>query len=234
MLEIEHVTAGYLRVPVLYDVSLSVQPGQVTAVLGANGAGKSTLVKVAAGVLPLREGRIRLDGRAVDKVSAHRRARAGLAVVTEQKDLFPGLEVGDHLELGGRNAPAGKRAEALNRVYELFPVLADRAKTVAGNLSGGQQQMLAIGRALAGAPRCLVLDEPSLGVAPLIVADILRAVRDLADCGLAVVLVEQNATMALRIADQAVVLQRGRVAYNGPSRQLAEPTALDAYYLGGV
>jgi branched-chain amino acid transport system ATP-binding protein len=234
MLEIESVTAGYLRVPVLEDVSVSVQAGQVLAVLGANGAGKSTLVKVTAGILALRSGRVRLEGRELEKLPAHRRARAGLAVVTEQKDLFPGLTIADHLDLGAHNAPADKRAEALGRVHELFPILADRAGTLAGNLSGGQQQMLAIGRALAGSPRCLVLDEPSLGVAPKIVAGILQAVRDLADSGLAVVLVEQNATMALRIADTAVVLQRGRVAHAGPAHDLVGPTALDDLYLGGV
>jgi branched-chain amino acid transport system ATP-binding protein len=234
MLEILNITAGYLRVPVLENVTVSIRAGRVMSVLGANGAGKSTLVRVVAGILPARTGQLRLEGRELNKVPAFRRARAGLGVVTEQKDLFLGLSVADHLELGGRNAAKSLRAEALSRVHDLFPILADRGTTLAGNLSGGQQQMLAIGRALAGAPTCLVLDEPSLGVAPQIIDDILRSVRSLADSGLAVLLVEQNASMALGVSDEAVVLQRGRVAFSGEARELAERSILDSLYLGGV
>jgi len=234
MLEFKNVVAAYQRTAVIHGVTLAARPGQVVAVLGANGAGKSTLVRVAAGILPAREGSVELDGRPLDRVRPHRRVRLGLAVVTEQKDLFSGLSVADHLELGGRNLDARTREHALSRVHRLFPVLAERSSATAGNLSGGQQQMLAIGRALAGGPKCLILDEPSLGVAPQLVADILRTVRSLADEGLTVVLVEQNARQALRIADRAVVLQRGRVAFAGAADELAEPSVLSSFYLGGV
>ncbi|POX44839.1 ABC transporter ATP-binding protein [Streptomyces sp. Ru71] len=240
-LSVEHLDVTYGRaVRALHDVSLTVPHGGVVALLGANGAGKSTLLRALSGTLRLHRGAITaggarygdtaLDGR--DPVAA---VRAGVVQVPEGRRVFTGLTVDENLRTGGlgltRRRPA-QVAEARDRVFALFPRLAERARQAAGLLSGGEQQMLAIGRALMAAPRLLLLDEPSLGLAPLMVDRIAEVVREIHAQGTAVLLVEQNAGMALSLADHAHILETGEVRLSGPAAELARTDAVRRLYLG--
>ncbi len=216
---------------VVADAALDVPAGHVVALLGANGAGKSSLVLAASGALPAAAGRVWLAGVDVTRMPAHRRARAGLALVPEGRRVFAGMSVRDNLAVACA-APAA-RAERLAAVLALFPDLAGRLAAPAWQLSGGQQQMLVIGRALMGAPTVLLLDEPSLGLGPRLVADVMAKVRAIADAGAAVLLAEQNAHAALAVADHAVVLRAGRIAAHGPPERFADQAALLAEYLAG-
>jgi branched-chain amino acid transport system ATP-binding protein len=227
-------------VPVLQGVSLEVPAGAIVALLGANGAGKTTLLRAISGLLGVHrarvtQGRVELDGEPVDGLPAAARVRRGLAQVMEGRRIFKELTVDENLTAGGftRRDRAGIAASR-TQVLSLFPVLAERRRSVAGYLSGGEQQMLAIGRALMAAPRVLLLDEPSLGLAPRITEQIRDILVEIRRTGTSVLLVEQNATMALSIASTAFVLEHGVVAVSGPAAELADDPLVQACYLGAV
>jgi len=230
LLEIDGVTAGYGAAPVLRDVTLAVRPGQIVAVLGANGAGKTTLLRTISGLLPVSAGRIVFDGLDLRGVKVERMVRHGMAHVPEGRGVVTELTVDENLRLGGLWR---KPRTALDGIYDLFPALAERRAHLGHQLSGGERQMLAIGRALAAQPRLLLLDEPSLGLAPKVVAQILGLLRDLRDrTGLAVLLVEQNVRSALSVADEGVVLSLGRVVSRDRAGTLAGDADLRHAYLG--
>jgi branched-chain amino acid transport system ATP-binding protein len=229
-LHIESLTAGHGGEPVLRDVSLTVEPGRIVALLGANGAGKTTLLRAVMGLVP-SSGCIRIGDRELGHLSPERRARAGLGYVPEGRRVFAGLTVRENVEVAvvGRAALRRRRVEEM---FALFPALADKAGERAWRLSGGQQQMLAIARALANRPPVLLLDEPSLGLAPIIAREVFGRLRTIADDGVAVLLAEQNATRALAIADEAVVLAQGGVAHRGPAAGLAPEMVADLLVAG--
>ena len=231
LLEVEGLTAGYGRVAVLHGVSLSVAPGSILAIVGPNGAGKTTLMSAVVGLLP-RQGRVRFAGAAAGSTEAL--ATAGAVLVPETRALFADMSVADNLLLGTwpRRGDARATASAFRDVYALFPRLEERRGQRAATLSGGERQMLALGRALMSRPRLLLLDEPSLGLAPRIVRDIFRVLAGLRAQGLAILLVEQNARAALDIADDGCVLEMGEVVLRGPSAALAGDPRVIATYLG--
>jgi branched-chain amino acid transport system ATP-binding protein len=238
LLEVTGLSARYGAVAALRDVSLEVRAGELVALIGANGAGKSTLLRAIAGLVAPAAGRVTLDGRDVTGQAPEAMIRAGVALVPERRRIFAPLTVLDNLELGGYALPRGRdfrsRLEAgVEEAYRLFPVLRRRRDQLAGTLSGGEQQMLAIARALMTRPRLLLCDEPSLGLAPLVVAEIMRLLSTLREAGTTILLVEQNARMALRSADRAYVLEVGSVVLSGAATELLEDDQLKAAYLGG-
>ena len=227
------IVAGYGHVLVLDGVSISAMPGTITAVLGANGAGKTTLLRTISGVIRPRSGRILLDGDSLVRRAPEDVARAGVAHVPEGQGVIIELTVEENLRLGLLLRTARDRAAALADAYRRFPVLADRRRRLAGTLSGGERQILVIARALMTAPRALLLDEPSLGLAPKIVSQVMELIRQLRDdSGLTVLLVEQNARSALAIADQGVVLNQGKVVAEAEAGALAADVGLRRHYLG--
>ena len=231
MLEVTDVVTRYGAVEALRGVSLSVRAGELVCLLGANGAGKSTLLKSIVGLLPPARGRVVFEGVDVTGRSPDVILRAGIALVPERRRVFGALSVRDNLLLGGYAQP---RADAgLEEIQQLFPVLRARASQLAGTLSGGEQQMLAIGRALMGRPRLLLCDEPSLGLAPLVTQEIMQLLAALPARGTTVLLVEQNAGMALRIAQRGYVLETGMITLEGPAADLLGNAELKAAYLGG-
>lgn len=232
-LDVRIEQAGYGPTTVLRDVELLVEPGEIVALLGANGAGKSTTIGVVAGLNRSIRGRITLDGEDLTRASAEARPGRGVAHVPEGRQLFPALSVEDNLELGAFSRRVGRR-EAMATVFELFPVLGQRRRQRAGSLSGGEAQMLALGRALMCRPRYLLMDEPSLGLAPLLVGRVFDALASLADDGVGVLLAEQNASKALGIADRGMVLDRGRVGTSGTSAELLDDAHVAESYLGGT
>jgi branched-chain amino acid transport system ATP-binding protein len=233
MLELNDVRVDYGAAPALSHVTLSIGAGELVCVVGPNGAGKTTLVNAIAGLHRARSGRMALDGRDVTRMPAHRYCEAGIALVPEGRRLFGSMTVRENLELGSYGARArASRAASLETVCELFPVLRDRLTRVAGTLSGGQQQMVAIGRALMACPRLLLLDEPSLGLAPMIVADLFATIRHVHASGTAVLLVEQNVAMALDIASRAFVLDEGQIVAQGAAATVFADPALRRAYLG--
>jgi branched-chain amino acid transport system ATP-binding protein len=230
LLEVDNIHVSYGRAEVVHGISLSMAPGSIVTVIGANGAGKTTLLNAIMGVIPSR-GAIRYNGAPVpDTIEG--RVAAGLCLVPERRELFGTMTVEDNIELGGFLRSRAERAETGDDVYARFPRLHERRKQLAGTLSGGERQMLALARALMSRPRLLLLDEPSLGLAPLIVADILRIVAELRQTGVSILLVEQNARAALEIADQAYLVELGEVHRAGPAAELAVDPALMASYLG--
>jgi branched-chain amino acid transport system ATP-binding protein len=233
LLVVESVTVDYDGAIALREVSLSVDQGSIVALVGSNGAGKSSLLSTVVGLKRPAQGRVLLDGRDITGLPAHRVARLGVALVPEGRRLFPGLSVRRNLLLGayGRS-DNGKRAETLEVVRELFPVLEERRDQQAATLSGGEQQMLAIGRALMSRPRLLLLDEPSLGIAPQLVVRIFDSLREINEHGITILLVEQRLQQALRLASRGYVLQTGRVALEGPSADLLESDEVRQAYLG--
>ena len=238
MLEVSGLSARYGPVHALRDVSLDVRAGELVALIGANGAGKSTLLRTIAGLLAPTAGRVAVDGRDVTGRAPEALLRAGVALVPERRRIFGDLTVLDNLELGGYALPRGRAfasrlAAGVEAAYDRFPVLRQRSRQLAGTLSGGEQQMLAIGRALMTRPRLLLCDEPSLGLAPLVVQEIMRLLAALRAAGTTILLVEQNARLALRFADRAYVLEVGRVALSGASADLLADDQLKAAYLGG-
>jgi branched-chain amino acid transport system ATP-binding protein len=224
------LSAGYGSGPVLHGIDLDVEPGRLTVVVGPNGAGKSTLLRALSGLVP-RTGTITFDGEPLPASAAAIVAR-GLAQVPEGRQLFPQMTVLENLELGAYLIPRGRRAELLDRTLAFFPKLAERRTQLAGTMSGGEQQMLAIGRALMGRPRLLMLDEPSLGLAPRMLAELLSIVERIRAEGVTVLLVEQNVAKALAIGDHAYVIERGRVAFGGPAREVLGSARLRESYLG--
>ncbi|WP_250003067.1 ABC transporter ATP-binding protein [Actinoplanes sp. M2I2] len=230
LLDVEGLTAGYGAAPVLHEVSLTVQPGQIVAVLGANGAGKSTLLRTLSGLLPAQQGRILFDGKDLSGIKVERMVHHGIAHVPEGRGVVTELTVDENLRLGGLWR---KPQPPLEPIYELFPRLAERKSHLGHQLSGGERQMLALGRALVAQPRLLLLDEPSLGLAPKITAHIMALLRDLRDrTGLAVLLVEQNVRSALSIADEGVVLSLGRIVTRHDAATLVDDADLRHAYLG--
>jgi branched-chain amino acid transport system ATP-binding protein len=231
MLEVHDLQVWYGAAPALWGVSLALRAGELLSVVGPNGAGKTTLVNALCGIQPARAGRIVFDGADITRLPPHRFCEAGIAVVPEGRRLFTGMTVLENLELGSilaRAKPA--RRESLAAALELFPALREKLASPAGELSGGQQQMVAIARALMARPRLLLLDEPSLGLSPLIVQDMFDAVRRIHAQGVAVLLVEQNVQVAMSLADRAYVLEEGRIVAEGePDELLARPEIQRAY-----
>jgi branched-chain amino acid transport system ATP-binding protein len=236
LLEIEDLNVSYSAgAPVLKGVSLELGSDQMLAVLGANGAGKSTLLRAISGILPLNRGRIRFDGAEISALPASRRVELGLIHVPEGRQMLSDLSVEENLLLGAytrRRERASLLADTAEEIYQLFPILKERRQQSAGSLSGGQQQMLALGRALMAKPRILMCDEPSLGIAPLIVAEIFAAIGSMRDHGVPVLLVEQNAKRALSLADRGLILKRGEVVLIGTASELAIDENLSSTYLG--
>lgn len=233
LLRVSDLRVGYGGAPVLDGVSLTVAAGEVAALLGPNGAGKTTLARTLLGRLRPTAGSVELNGEPVTALATHVLIRKGIALVPEGRMLIKDLSTEDNLRLGGiAHTLKGARAEDLEFVYEQFPRLRERRAVAAGLLSGGEQQMVAIGRALTMRPRVLVLDEPSLGLAPLIVKALFTTIRRLADLGTAVLVAEQNVRAALEIADSAHVLIQGRIARSGPASELAHSNELVELYLG--
>jgi branched-chain amino acid transport system ATP-binding protein len=233
LLEARNLHIAYGDAPAVWDVSLEVEEGKIVAVIGPNGAGKSTLINAIAGLLRWRKGELRFAGIDLATVAPHRVCRHGIALVPEGRRLFGQMTVEENLEIGCYRGEARKRrADSLERVFGLFPVLRERRTTPASALSGGQQQMVAIGRALMARPRLLLLDEPSLGLAPTVVQDVFRVVRAVNREGIAIVLVEQNVNQALEIADRAYVLEEGRIVAAGLPSELTAQSRIREAYLG--
>ena len=232
MLEVAALSSRYGRIPALADVDLHVGQGELVALVGANGAGKTTLLRVLSGVQPAAGGRVRFEGSDVTRASPRQRVEMGIVQVPEGRQVFGPLSVEDNLRLGGFVRPAAELPGALERVFGLFPILAAKRRETAGTLSGGQQQMLAIGRALMTRPKLLLLDEPSMGLAPRIVAEIFAIIRSLKDAATTILLVDQNARAALAIADRAYVLEVGRIALSGSGRELLGNPRVQQAYLG--
>ncbi|WP_136709474.1 ABC transporter ATP-binding protein [Agromyces sp. H66] len=234
LLEIDRLVVGYGGAPVLHELSFSIPSGAVVGLLGANGAGKTTLMRAIAGLVAPRSGSVVFDGDVLDDVAVEDRARRGLAQVPEGRSVVAELTVDENLRLGALWRFRGaERERAIDEIYELFEPLARRRSSAGHQLSGGERQMLALGRALIARPRLLLLDEPSLGLAPLVVASILEVLRDTADrTGLTVLLAEQNVTSALSIADRGIVLGLGEIVADAPADTLAADSALRHAYLG--
>jgi branched-chain amino acid transport system ATP-binding protein len=232
VLSVEQVRSSYGRIEALHGISIEVAGGEIVTLLGANGAGKTTLIRAISGVQAISAGQIRFDDRPLEGVSAHARVALGIAQVPEGRQVFAPLSVEDNLRLGAWPRRNARLDAELASVYELFPALASRRRISAGMLSGGEQQMLAIGRALMAKPRLLLLDEPSMGLAPILVEQILDVVRGLKQAGLTVLLVEQNARAALAIADRGYVVETGRIATSGSAVELLADARVQAAYLG--
>ena len=232
MLDVKDLKAGYRGIQALKGVSLSVAEGEMVAIIGANGAGKSTLLNCLSAIVPAGSGQILFDGQDITGWSAHQVARAGLLQVPEGRQVLADMTVRENLQLGA--LARGPRAAfyELDKVLALFPILAERMAQLSGTLSGGQQQMLAIGRALMGSPRVLLLDEPSLGLSPLLTQQVFQALTQLHSEGLTIVLVEQNAHRALASTQRAYVLERGAIVQQGPSNVLQNDPAIIEHYLG--
>ena len=234
VLEVDRVTAGYGGLTALSDVSITLRQGEVVGIIGANGAGKTTLCRVIAGLVPSKSGAVSLLGEDVTALAPHRRARRGLAICHEGRRLFTGLSVEENLDLGAALSGASREEVKRRRgeIYGMFPVLAERAHKSAGAMSGGQQQMLAIGRALMAAPKVLLLDELSLGLAPLVIETIYQALDHIRSLGVSIVLVEQNTHRCLSVADRVYVLERGHVSYGGLPEGLMKQDVLRQAYFG--
>ena len=235
MLEVGELHVSYGRVEAVRGVTLALTPGQIVSVIGANGAGKTTLLAAVMGLLP-STGTLRFEGEELRRLDVEARVERGLCLVPEKRELFGELSVLDNLMLGAfaRRSRGAALKQNLQVVYDRFPRLAERRKQRASTLSGGERQMLALGRALMSAPRLLMLDEPSLGLAPMMVQEILAIVRDLRDDGVSILLVEQNARAALESSDEGYVLETGEVALSGDSSILARDPRVQATYLGGT
>ena len=230
-LKVKALSAGYGPVLVLRGVTLEVKPG-LTVILGPNGAGKTTLLRALNGLIP-REGEVLLDGEDLPE-KTHEAVQAGVALVPEGRQLFAQMTVAENLELGGWLATKAERAARLERAFNDFPKLRERAQQLAGTMSGGEQQMVAVARAMMSAPRLLMLDEPSLGLAPRMVDELLAIARRIADAGTTVLMVEQNVKKALAVADRGYVMERGTLVASGPARLLARSTVVREAYLGAA
>ena len=232
MLEVSQLASHYGRIAALKGISIRVREGELVALVGANGAGKSTLLRAISGVQPVAAGRVLFAGEDITRCAPSTRVRKGVVQVPEGRQVFGPLSVLDNLRLGAYTRPRTESARSLENVYGLFPALAERRHHAAGTLSGGQQQMLAMGRALMARPRVLLLDEPSMGLAPFLVEQIFATVRALKEQGTTILLVDQNARAALAVADQAYVLETGQITLSGSGMALLASPAVQAAYLG--
>ncbi len=233
MLELQELTVAYGEARAIWDISLRVAPGELLCIVGPNGAGKTTLVNTVAGILKPLSGRMTMQGQDLTRLPAHRFCEAGIALVPEGRRLFSGMTVAENLDVGSfLPAAKAKRSETLDEVLALFPALKAKLPSPAGELSGGQQQMVAIGRALMARPRLLLLDEPSLGLSPLVVKDMFDAIRKVSAAGITIVLVEQNVSMAMRISHRACVLELGRIIAEGTPDELMKRPEIRQAYLG--
>ena len=232
MLQAERLVSAYGRIEALHGIDLEVRQGEIVALVGANGAGKTTLLRALSGVQPVRAGRILLDGADITRMAPHIRVAAGIVQVPEGRQVFAPLSVEDNLKLGAFRRSGKDTARDRDHVYALFPILAEKRHLPAGGLSGGQQQMLAVGRAMMANPRLLLLDEPSMGLAPVIVQQIFDVVRRLNADGVTILLVEQNAQAALSIASRGYVLETGTIALTGTGRDLLADESVRKAYLG--
>ena len=231
LLQVADAHVAYGKVEAVRSVSLEVGKDEIVTIIGANGAGKTTLLNAVMGVLPLK-GAVSFAGQDLAQLEIEDRVALGLSLVAEHRELFWSMSVEDNLLLGAFRSPKSATATSFERVYALFPRLKERRRQLAGTLSGGEQQMLAMGRALMGAPKLLMLDEPSLGLAPIIVADIFRTIGELRSAGVSVLLVEQNAQAALKIADRAYVMELGEFVLQGPAGEIERHEGVAASYLG--
>jgi branched-chain amino acid transport system ATP-binding protein len=233
MLSLTDISAGYGSFQALFGVSLEVAPGEAVGVIGPNGAGKTTLMRVISGMLPASEGDVAFEGKTLTRLPAHRIVAAGIAHVPENRRLFPRLSVEENLRMGAFIAPARRRfAERLAWVYELFPRLRERRHQAAGTLSGGEQQICAIGRALMSKPKILLMDEPSAGLAPLVVEQVFDLVRRIRAEGFTVLIVEQNVQQVLEVADRAYLLEAGRIRLSGSAAELLGNDRIRRAYMG--
>jgi branched-chain amino acid transport system ATP-binding protein len=237
MLQIKNLNAAYGKITALKEISLNVAEGQVVSIIGANGAGKSTLLKAISGLLKSKEGEVIFNGQEIIHLAADRIVGLGLSQVAEGRQIFAHMSVKDNIDLGAYLYYRRRNREEIRRriakIYDLFPILRRRANQISGTLSGGEQQMLAIARALMTRPRLLLLDEPSMGLAPLIVKDIFGIIKELNDMGTTILLVEQNARAALQIANYGYVLETGRIVLEGEAARLLDDPKVKQAYLGG-
>jgi branched-chain amino acid transport system ATP-binding protein len=235
LLELDDVSVAYGRIEAVRGISISVEEGELVTLIGANGAGKTTTMRAISGIRPLSTGTIRFDGKDITRMPAHKRVLAGVVQAPEGRGVFPGMTVIENLEMGAYARTFKTKAEhdaTLDNVYELFPRLAERKDQVGGTMSGGEQQMLAIGRALMARPKLLLLDEPSMGLAPMIIQQIFRIITEINSQGTTILLVEQNAQQALSRSDRAYILETGEVVTTGPGPELLVDPAVKAAYLG--
>jgi branched-chain amino acid transport system ATP-binding protein len=232
-LEVRDIDVFYGDAQALYGLSLEVRDGEVVTLVGANGAGKTTTLRAISGLRPIARGDILFEGSSLVGVAAHRRAGLGIGIVPEGRELWPQLTVRENLELGAYGKAARRHmSDSLERVYELFPVISERARQLAGSMSGGEQQMVAIARALMTRPRLLMFDEPSLGLAPVVVSQVFHTIRRLHDEGLTILLVEQNLKKALEMADRGYVVETGSISMEGAATDLLDDPAIRSAYLG--
>ncbi len=231
MLEVSDLYVSYGKVEAVRGVNLSVQPGRVALVLGPNGAGKSTILKAISGLVPAQGGSVTLEGHEILGWAPHRQVRRGLVLVPEGRRVFGPLTVAENLRMGGYTAAKSTVEETLSKVYEMFPILAERRDSAAGLLSGGEQQMLAFGRALMSKPKVILMDEPSMGLAPVVVDSIFKKVRQMADDGIGILMVEQNAE-ALDVSHEVVAITRGEVVFAGASDDARNHTSVLQVFLG--
>jgi branched-chain amino acid transport system ATP-binding protein len=233
ILEVSSLSVFYGDIQALWDVSFKVKPGQIVSILGANGAGKTTALKSICGLLPPAGGRVQFKGRTISGLAPHEVADSGISLVPEGRQLFPQLNVEDNLRMGSYlKRTKNKRAANFKYVYELFPVLSERKNQEAQTLSGGEQQMLAIGRAMMQDPELIMLDEPSLGLAPLLVQEVFKVIQALGRQNKTILLVEQNVHQALKISDYGYVLENGRIVHQGTGKELEQDPRVREAYLG--
>ena len=231
LLEVKDLVVAYGPIDALHGLNLQVEKGQIVSIVGANGAGKTTLLNALTGMLPIKSGSVLFEGEQLP-AAAHRIVRKGITHVPEGRKVFAGLTVEENLVMGGVTRKAAASRETQEKMYDLFPILRERKKQQAGTLSGGEQQMLAIARGLMAEPRLLLLDEPSLGLAPIIVDQVFKLISDVRDMGYTILLVEQNAQQAMRLSDYTYVLENGNIRMHGKSSDLLEDESILAAYLG--
>ena len=233
MLKIEHVSAGYGDLKVLYDISLHVDKGEVVSLVGANGAGKTTLLRIISGFVPVTDGKVLFEGENLLKQKPSARAGLGIAHIPQGRGILGKLSVRENLELGAHDKPTkANMRKNTDHAYEMFPILKERCNQAAGSLSGGEQQMLAISRALMMEPQIIMMDEPSLGLAPIIVEEVFQIIKTVADAGVSILIVEQNLVKALSVASRGYVLENGVIVKEGKSQELLADESVRAAYLG--
>jgi len=233
VLEIKNLIAGYNNVPILKNLNISANSGDITVVIGPNGAGKSTLLKTISGLIKTSQGSIKFEGNEISKMPPDEIVKLGIIHVPEGRMIFNRLTVSENLLMGAfQQSSANKKKEDFNRVLQLFPILSKRLGQLGGTLSGGEQQMLAIGRGLMSSPKLLMLDEPSLGIAPIIVEQIFNLINEIKEAGVSILMVEQNASKALKTADFGYVIELGNLQTSGPSTSLLNDKDIKKYYLG--